>query len=112
MSIGINEIVSSERIKLFGIEKRRCRFDSELTDKNVFDRNYYTENICILECRILAAMELCGCRPFFYEIGKSFCFTFNSSFIINYHFIKFQIMVPHATYQDCKIQKNFPNSIQ
>lgn len=31
---------------------------------------FYTENICKLFCRIEKAIELCGCRPFFYTFGK------------------------------------------
>lgn len=75
LTIGIDEIVSSHRIKLFGIEHRKCRFDSELTDTNWFKRIAYTENSCILECRIAAAIQMCNCRPFFYDIGKNIPFS-------------------------------------
>lgn len=72
LTILIDEIVSSDRIKLFGVERRRCRFGSETTDNNLFGQHLYTENSCILDCRVKIAMDICDCRPFFYQIGGNF----------------------------------------
>lgn len=69
-TIGFNEIVSSNRIKMFGIEKRKCRFPAEITSKRSYPLGFYTQNFCLIECNIKAAIQLCGCQPFFYTIGK------------------------------------------
>lgn len=69
-TIGFNEIVSSNRIKMFGIEKRKCRFSNEITSKRSYPLGVYTQNFCLMECGIEAAMKLCGCRPFFYTLGN------------------------------------------
>lgn len=65
----INEIFSSERTKLFGVETRKCRFDKEVTSDRSYPLGVYTQNLCLMECSVDAAMKLCGCRPFFYKIG-------------------------------------------
>lgn len=67
----INEIVTSNRTKMFGIETRKCRFDTETTSDHGYPQGLYTQNLCLMECGVNWAIKLCGCRPFFYKFGKS-----------------------------------------
>lgn len=67
--IDINEVVTSNRSKMFGIEKRKCRFDEETISNRSYPLGSYTQNLCLMECSVDAAINLCGCRPFFYKIG-------------------------------------------
>ena len=71
--IEINEEVTSDRAKMFGIESRKCRFDGETTSDRSYPLGLYTQNLCLMECSVDAAINLCGCRPFFYKIGGCFC---------------------------------------
>lgn len=75
--ININEVITSDRAKIFGIESRKCRFDTETTSDRSYPLGLYTQNLCLMECSVDAALKICGCRPFFYKIG--WLFTINSS---------------------------------
>lgn len=68
-TIGFNEIVSSKRIKLFGIEHRKCKFTDEFSSNQSYPLGEYTQNFCLIECHTKMAIKLCGCQPFFYKIG-------------------------------------------
>ncbi|XP_031628942.1 pickpocket protein 11-like [Contarinia nasturtii] len=68
-TIDVDEVVTSDRSKMFGIEKRKCRFDTETTSDYSYPLGSYTQNLCLMECNVNAALNLCGCRPFFYKIG-------------------------------------------
>ena len=68
--IEVIESVTSERAKMFGIESRGCRFDTETTSDQSYPLGLYTQNLCLMECSVDAAINLCGCRPFFYKIGN------------------------------------------
>lgn len=67
--IEISAVVTSEQTKIFGIETRKCRFDTETTSDRSYPLGIYTQNLCLMECAVDAALSLCGCRPFFYKIG-------------------------------------------
>ncbi|XP_055295186.1 uncharacterized protein LOC129564958 [Sitodiplosis mosellana] len=67
--IDINKVVTSDRSKMFGIKSRKCRFDTELTSDRSYPLGLYTQNLCLMECSVDTAINLCGCRPFFYKIG-------------------------------------------
>lgn len=69
--IGFTEIISNKQIKLFGIENRKCRFSHEITSEASYPYGFYTPNFCFMECRIKTAIEMCGCRPFFYQTGNN-----------------------------------------
>lgn len=71
LRIKFDETVSNDRIKMFGISARKCHFDDEITsDYGFYPFGSYTKNLCTLEYRIKTAIQMCGCRPFFYKIGK------------------------------------------
>ena len=71
--VDIKEEITTERAKMFGIESRKCRFDTEVTSDRSYPLGLYTQNLCLMECSVDAAINLCGCRPFFYKIGESAC---------------------------------------
>lgn len=90
-TIGFNEIVSSKQITLFGFQKRKCRFPQEITSKFSYPLGVYTENFCLMECRIKMAIQMCGCRPFFYQFGNhnslyshQYC-VFSHFFLLVFH---------------------------
>lgn len=85
-TIGFNEIVSSNRIEMFGIEKRNCKFSSEITSKHSYPLGNYTQNFCLMDCGIKAAIKLCGCQPFFYSIGNKNQPSITLNFL-NFNFI-------------------------
>lgn len=68
-TIGYNEIMSSDRIKMFGMDHRRCRFETEILSNYSYPFGVYTKNLCLADCRIETAIQMCGCRPFFYKTG-------------------------------------------
>ena len=65
----INALITSDRSKMFGIESRKCRFDTETTSDRSYPLGLYSQNLCLMECSVDTAIGLCGCRPFFYKIG-------------------------------------------
>lgn len=73
--IEINQVITSDRAKMFGIKKRKCRFDTETTSNRSYPLGVYTQNLCLMECSVDAAINLCGCRPFFYKIGDCSFFS-------------------------------------
>lgn len=66
----INWMIASDQIDEMSLQRRKCRFYREAIGPN-FD--VYTRTICETECRISAAVEACGCAPFFYQVGGSHC---------------------------------------
>ena len=66
----VNGVMTSDRAKMFRIESRKCRFDTEITSERSYPLGLYTQNLCLMECSIDLALKLCGCRPFFYKIGE------------------------------------------
>ncbi len=65
----INAIVSSNKLTQLSADQRKCYFPSEIPLKYF---NIYTTNLCLISCRIDAAVSLCGCTPFFYRISENF----------------------------------------
>lgn len=55
---------------MFGIEQRKCKFPNEITSNRSYPLGVYTQNFCLIDCGIKAAIKLCGCQPFFYKIGN------------------------------------------
>lgn len=70
LTIGFDEIISSDRIKMFGINHRKCKFLNEFESGISYPLGYYTQNFCMTECRSKIAIKLCGCQPFFYIISN------------------------------------------
>lgn len=58
------ETVSSPDLRYLSPSQRRCRFDDEPLTKEV---PFYSTSICYVMCRYRLALELCGCKPFFYH---------------------------------------------
>lgn len=69
-TIGFDEMVSSDRIKMFGIEHRKCKFATEIESNDSFPLGFYTRNLCMMDCQSKMAIKMCGCQPFFYKIGN------------------------------------------
>lgn len=63
----INAIVSSLKINQFSPYQRKCIFEYESPLE--YFKNY-TESLCMISCRIDAAVNLCECIPFFYKMSK------------------------------------------
>lgn len=65
----LNEISSSDSLRAVSIKRRNCLYFEE----KVLDFfPVYTKNLCRINCRIRAALQLCGCVPFFYNLSKHF----------------------------------------
>lgn len=62
----VSLMVSSEKLTDMSPDRRKCLFESESPLNGV---NFYTKNMCKMECRIRAALSKCKCIPFFYVIG-------------------------------------------
>lgn len=92
LRIRYDEIVSTDRIRIFGIADRNCRFDYEIPSSLTFYPNgTYTKNLCLLECRIKSAMTLCGCRPFLYKFGEYYTWQFMSIRLMVYEHVQVTI---------------------
>lgn len=70
LTVGLNEIVSSNRILMFGIDHRKCLFETEMGFEHLNPIGKYTQNLCLISCRIENALKMCNCRPLFYQFGK------------------------------------------
>ncbi|XP_035913923.1 uncharacterized protein LOC118512905 [Anopheles stephensi] len=68
-SLSVEQVVASKALVQLSRRRRKCRLPSE----RLLHFNVYTINLCRVSCRIDAALELCGCVPFFYNIGKTSC---------------------------------------
>uniref|UniRef100_A0A182QIP4 Uncharacterized protein n=1 Tax=Anopheles farauti TaxID=69004 RepID=A0A182QIP4_9DIPT len=68
-SLSVEQVVASKALKQLSRRRRKCRLPKERLA--YFD--LYTINLCRINCRIEAALELCKCVPFFYNIGKTSC---------------------------------------
>lgn len=88
-TVDFNEVITSDRAKMFGIKIRKCRFDTEITSNRSYPLGLYTENLCLIECSIDAAIKICGCRPFFYKFGENF-FSF---FLIPHYCKSYNIII-------------------
>lgn len=56
------------------ISQRGCRFN---TESNLTHFKVYSKLLCLSECRLDAAMKLCGCIPHFYPNNSTNIFDFN-----------------------------------
>lgn len=108
MKFQLNAVVASNRLRFLTVKQRKCRFRNEPIEENYLFL-FYTEHLCLISCRILTAVRVCGCRPFFYNVGEQslsffFCRTLkvcNANKIDNYD-SNSQIMVKFAMLVDCK----------
>lgn len=62
-------IFTSGRAKAMSVGQRKCRFYDE---SNLKHSPVYSYKLCRMECRINAAIKLCGCIPFFYRKLRKF----------------------------------------
>lgn len=67
----VDVTVSAADLRSLDVKRRKCYFYDE-TPLKYF--NFYTENLCEMECHIDAAIQFCGCIPFFYNIRKFYLF--------------------------------------
>uniref|UniRef100_A0A6E8VML3 Uncharacterized protein n=1 Tax=Anopheles coluzzii TaxID=1518534 RepID=A0A6E8VML3_ANOCL len=68
-SLSVEQVVASKALKQLSRRRRKCRLPSERLPYF----SVYTINLCRINCRIEAALHLCECVPFFYNIGKPSC---------------------------------------
>uniref|UniRef100_A0A182NM14 Uncharacterized protein n=1 Tax=Anopheles dirus TaxID=7168 RepID=A0A182NM14_9DIPT len=68
-SLSVEQVVASKALKQLSRLRRKCRLPGE----RLTHFGLYTINLCRINCRIEAALELCKCVPFFYNIGKTSC---------------------------------------
>ncbi|XP_041771348.1 sodium channel protein Nach [Anopheles merus] len=68
-SLSVEQVVASKALKQLSRRRRKCRLPSERLPYF----SVYTINLCRINCRIEAALHLCECIPFFYNIGKPSC---------------------------------------
>lgn len=59
------EIITGEDAKALTISQRKCRFTSEA--RNLVTSAAYSYNFCRMECRLMLALRLCNCIPYFYR---------------------------------------------
>uniref|UniRef100_A0A1A9W9L9 Uncharacterized protein n=1 Tax=Glossina brevipalpis TaxID=37001 RepID=A0A1A9W9L9_9MUSC len=75
-ALGIELMLSittaEEEVRNLPIAFRKCRYTNE---NNLKYFQSYSPGLCRTECRINAALEKCGCKPFFYASGpkKNIC---------------------------------------
>ncbi|XP_049820615.1 sodium channel protein Nach-like [Aethina tumida] len=60
----MQETLASPGLRKLTPSQRRCRFDDEPIHR---DFPVYSTSICYIGCRYNLAMQLCGCKPFFYN---------------------------------------------
>lgn len=58
------ETYSLEDLRYLSPQQRNCRFDDEPLTNNL---PAYSTGLCSMECRHRLALDLCGCKPFFYN---------------------------------------------
>ncbi|XP_053666018.1 sodium channel protein Nach [Anopheles marshallii] len=68
-SLSVEQVVASKALKQLSRRRRKCRLPTE----RLHYFSVYTINLCRISCRIEAALHLCDCVPFFYNIGKTSC---------------------------------------
>lgn len=86
MTIEQKSIVGSHALHALSINRRQCRYINE--SSLPYYPYYYTENLCLVTCRIQTALKLCNCVPFFYYASKSARFLLRScriKFIVIFH---------------------------
>jgi len=59
---GIHHITPSEAFRAWNRENRICYFSA---DKNVSLFGHYSQDNCLLECRLKRAVSACGCAPWY-----------------------------------------------
>lgn len=94
MKINIHETISSKQLRSLNADRRKCYFHDEMPLKYY---DFYTENLCRIECRIDAAIKQCNCIPFFYSVGNvrhEFIATFFSQSVF-FSFVVFPIETAH-----------------
>lgn len=67
--VELHETIASDSLRSLSIARRKCLFFEE---KYLQFFPVYTKNLCNINCRIQAALRLCGCVPFFYNLSKLF----------------------------------------
>ncbi|XP_050094010.1 uncharacterized protein LOC126576749 [Anopheles aquasalis] len=67
--LSVEQIVASRALKQLRLRRRKCRLPTEALPYF----SVYTINLCRINCRIEAALRLCDCVPFFYNVGKPAC---------------------------------------
>lgn len=67
IQLKIGWMIASDQINEMSLHRRKCRFYDEPIGPHF---EGYTRTICETECRISAALEACGCAPFFYNVGE------------------------------------------
>lgn len=73
----INWMTASDQVREMSLQRRKCRFYGEAIGANFAG---YTRTMCETECRISAAVEACGCAPFFYQVGLYYLFVYTITY--------------------------------
>ncbi|KFB43292.1 AGAP005516-PA-like protein [Anopheles sinensis] len=68
-TLSVEQVVASKALKQLSPRRRKCRLPNERLPYF----SVYTINLCRINCRIEAALKMCKCVPFFYNIGKRIC---------------------------------------
>lgn len=55
------ELSSHEDLRAMPIPARKCRFLDEMLDGSQY--NFYTQDLCLFQCKTKMAFETCGCVP-------------------------------------------------
>jgi amiloride-sensitive sodium channel len=63
---------SSPNVRALSISQRQCLFPDELR-LSVF--NTYTQQNCLLECRLKNIANFCGCYPYFFSAFTGMLFS-------------------------------------
>ena len=66
-------------------EQRGCRLNSENKALNIFQ--VYTQEACIMECKIRQANQKCGCFPWNYPVTKEFYTYLDFLYLSFYRFL-------------------------
>lgn len=59
-------IMEQRLADLYSVNERKCRFDHEIDNFQLFD--VYSEENCIFECKFKRSRSTCGCTPWYIEI--------------------------------------------
>uniref|UniRef100_A0A6E8VR77 Sodium channel protein Nach n=1 Tax=Anopheles coluzzii TaxID=1518534 RepID=A0A6E8VR77_ANOCL len=60
------ETVANERLKDLTVRQRKCYFYDEAYE----NLQFYSYNLCIMNCRAKRALAVCQCRPHFYPFAE------------------------------------------
>ncbi|CAK1556031.1 unnamed protein product [Leptosia nina] len=106
VELSVGETRAGSRVRDLSPRRRACRY----TDEALLGKQVYSTEMCRLSCRSNLALELCGCRPFYYffEVGPSctpsgmWCLSQHSRELANFGGIRCNCSAPclHAEFKE------------